>query len=113
MKLRKEENDEILEDSLEYKTALKSVIRCEIQNLVNTCDIFKINYICIPFPQKYWKRLTVLKNQSLMQIKSLLFFFFHMNFMSCRHCNMILTPLSQTASFVYFRFCCQFDPFFL
>ena len=34
MKLRKEENDEILEDSLEYKTALKSVIRSEIQNLV-------------------------------------------------------------------------------
>lgn len=34
MKLRKEENDEILEDSLEYKAALKSVIRYEIQNLL-------------------------------------------------------------------------------
>ena len=35
MRLRKEENDEILEDTLEYKAAVKSVIRCEIQNLVS------------------------------------------------------------------------------
>ena len=35
MKLRKEAADEILEDSLEYKAAVKTVIRYEIQNLVS------------------------------------------------------------------------------
>ena len=35
MKLRKEATDEILEDSLEYKAAVKSVIRYEIQTLVS------------------------------------------------------------------------------
>lgn len=39
MRLRKEESDEILEDSLEYKAALKSVIRSEIQNLLQKLAI--------------------------------------------------------------------------
>lgn len=39
MRLRKEENDEILEDTLEYKAAVKSVIRCEIQNLLQKLAI--------------------------------------------------------------------------
>ena len=60
MRLRKEENDEILEDTLEYKAAVKSVIRCEIQNLVSMFMCLMLWALQRVFPKRLASQLNKL-----------------------------------------------------